>query len=124
MKLAIVGSRNFNNYAAICEGINIIVDDYSEISEIVSGGAVGVDSLAALFAKDNAIPLIVFKPDWSTHGKAAGYLRNIEIVNYADFVLIFWDGVSKGTKHDIDLCIKHSKEHKLIMVDKYALTKN
>jgi hypothetical protein len=41
--------------------------------------------------------------DWDTYGKSAGYRRNADMAKYSDAVVCFWDGVSKGTKHMIDL---------------------
>lgn len=71
-------------------------------SEIVSGGAKGVDSFAEAWAKLHLIPVKIFKPDWSA-GKKAGALRNRQIVDYCDELIAFWDGQSKGTKISIEM---------------------
>ena len=101
MKLAIVGSRTFTNYdlleKTILENFNI-----GDIEQIISGGAIGADTLAEQFAKKYNIPIIIFKPDWS-FGKMAGLLRNNDIIGASDTVIAFWDGVSKGTKNSIDI---------------------
>lgn len=102
MKLAIIGSRilwisNLQDY---------IPDN---VTEIVSGGAKGVDHQAAIFAKEHRIPLTEFLPDYKLYGKAAPLKRNEKIAAYADMVLAFWDGTSKGTKHTISLFEKQGK---------------
>lgn len=79
------------------------------ISEIVSGGARGADSLAERYAQENDIQLTVFPAEWDKYGKSAGYRRNHQIIDYADVVLAFWDGQSKGTKHAIELAEKQNK---------------
>jgi len=96
MKIAVVGSRSFDDY-------DLLVDTLSDfdISEIVSGGASGADSLAEKYAKLFLIPTNIIKPNWSLYGKAAGMIRNTDIVKSSDHVVAFWDGVSKGTANSI-----------------------
>ena len=102
MKLAIIGSRTLN--------IQNIADYLPEgVTEIVSGGAKGIDRLAAIYAKENHFPLTEFLPDYERYGRAAPLKRNAEIAEYADMALAFWDGASKGTKHTIFLFEKLGK---------------
>ena len=111
-KILVAGSRTIGeNYLRfifdrIYEYQNMLEEDIS----IISGGAVGVDSIAIQFAQHVTVPLEVVLPDWKTHGKSAGYLRNKEMVEKCDVCIIFWDGKSKGTKHTIDLATQHKKE--------------
>ena len=113
MKIAVVGSRNFKDKDLFIEEmINFEYQTYSVDSSIISyisGGARGVDTWAKEFADGCTRGIKVIKPDWNKHGKKAGFLRNIDIINEADFVMAFWDGESKGTKHSIDLAIKAGK---------------
>lgn len=117
MKIAIVGSRNFNNYELLKDTI-LNKFDIFDITEIVSGGATGADLLGAQFAKEYSIKLTEFLPDWTTYGKSAGYIRNKDIVNHADVVIAFWDGKSKGTKHSIDIAKKENKQCEVILYEK------
>ena len=73
---------------------------------IVSGGAKGVDTCAREYAQAHNIPLTEFLPDYTRYGKSAPLKRNLEIIAYADLVLAFWDGKSRGTKYVIDNCKK------------------
>ena len=98
MKLAIVGSRDFNNY----EFLKKIVD-FHPCTQIISGGARGADTLARQYAIEHGIPFKEFFPDWDTHGKSAGFLRNEQIVQACDELVAFWDGKSRGAKHSITL---------------------
>ena len=89
MKIAVIGSRN------ICE---VNVGAYLEgCEEVVSGGAIGVDSCAAEYAKEKGLKLTLFLPQYERYGHAAPIVRNQQIVDYADRVVAFWDGSSKGT---------------------------
>ena len=103
MKLAIIGSRGITDI-----DLSALVGD--EVTEIVSGGAKGIDSLAAEYAEQNQIKLTVFLPDYKKFGRGAPIKRNYEIVDYSDEVLAIWDGVSRGTKSVIDYCKKVCKK--------------
>lgn len=99
MKVAVVGSRNLR------------VDELGKylpegVTEIVSGGAKGVDTSAREYALANGIKLTEFLPEYDKYGRGAPLRRNITIIEYADLVLAFWDGSSHGTKYVIDNCKK------------------
>jgi len=112
MNIAIVGSRTFNNY----ELMNKILSNYlPNIDAIVSGGARGADLLGERFANENGISTIIFKPDWKKYKKSAGFIRNRLIVENADIIIAFWDGISRGTAHTIELAKKMNK--KIIVIE-------
>ena len=97
MKIAVIGSR----------GLSVAdLEKYlpSETTEIVSGGAKGVDTSAKEYAKTHNIKLTEFLPEYEKYGQNAPLKRNITIIKYADIVLALWDGKSRGTKFVIDKC--------------------
>ena len=104
MKLAIVGSRSFNNYFLLEK----IMEKYNP-ELIICGGARGADTLGEKYALENNIPIKYFLPDWDKHGKKAGILRNIDMSNDSTHVLAFWDGTSKGTKQMIEYSKRNNK---------------
>jgi len=104
MKVAVIGSRGFNNYELIKETLSSL-----DITLVVSGGAMGADTLGERYARENGIPTKIFKPDW-TKGRGAGFLRNTDIINEADTVVAFWDGKSKGTLDSIKKAEKQGKK--------------
>jgi hypothetical protein len=109
MKVAVVGSRSFNDYEFLEKSI-LETLDVTDIDEIVSGGAYGADSLGVLFAKNHSKPYTIHHPNWDLYGRKAGFIRNREIVRDSDIVIAFWDGQSKGTKNTIELAEKQSKK--------------
>ncbi|REE82995.1 uncharacterized protein DUF2493 [Lutibacter oceani] len=103
MKLIIAGSRNFNDYKKLCQICDNILQIQTNI-EIVSGAYYkGADKLGEQYAAEKGFLLTKFPADWKRFGKAAGPKRNKEMANYADTLIAFLDGKSKGTKHMIDL---------------------
>ena len=101
MKVAVIGSRglqveHLENY--LPEGV----------TEIVSGGSRGIDTCAKNYALAHDLKLTEFLPEYSRYGRGAPLRRNITIIEYADLVLAFWDGKSRGTKFVIDNCKKRN----------------
>lgn len=86
----------------------------SRPSEIISGGAVGVDTLAAEYAQANGISLTIIKPDYEHYGRRAPHVRNREMVMRADWVLAFWDGKSKGTESSINQARRLGKRVEIV----------
>lgn len=113
MKLAIIGSRDFNDYEfmkeTILQHINI-----NDIDLIISGGAKGADSLGRRFADDYQKEFKEYLPDWSLYGRSAGVKRNHLIVSHCDLLIAFWDGKSKGTESSLKIAKKLKKSFKII----------
>lgn len=107
MKIAVVGSRNIT--------VKNMEKYLSDGDEIVSGGARGVDACAAEYAERKGLKLTVFLPRYERYGRAAPILRNKEIVDYADKIIAFWDGHSKGTLSVIQYAEKTGKECRIIL---------
>lgn len=97
MKLAVVGSRTFTDYARMCSVLDVLKPDV-----IVSGGASGADRLSERYAKEHGIKTEIYLADWDRHGRAAGIIRNAQIVKSCDEVVAFWDGQSRGTANTIE----------------------
>ncbi len=99
MRIAVIGSR----------GLSIPdLEKYipENVTEIISGGAKGVDTSAREYALSHGIKLTEFLPEYNKYRRAAPLKRNLTIIQNADLVLAFWDGKSRGTKFVIDQCCK------------------
>ena len=102
MKIAVIGSRT------------MMISDLKPylpegVTEIVSGGAKGIDTCAREYALANNLKLTEFLPEYDLYKRAAPLKRNIQIIDYSDQVIAFWDGKSRGTKFVIDKCRKKGK---------------
>ena len=115
MKVIIAGGRDFTNYKLLyLKCYNIIGDRDPETVEIVSGGAKGADSVGESFAVIRGYKIKRFPADWDTHGKFAGIKRNREMAEYADALIAFWDGSSRGTKNMIEEAKKRGLKIRVI----------
>ena len=110
MKVIIAGSRTITDYETVCTAIK---KSGFFISEVVSGGAAGVDKLGEKWALENLTPIKKFAADWKTHGKKAGPIRNSEMVKYCEGAIIVFDGSSKGSQDTIN---KMQKAGKLLFI--------
>ena len=109
MKLAIVGSRNLS--------VKNLEDYITEnVTEIVSGGAKGIDSEVANYAMEHGLKLKVFLPEYERYKRGAPLRRNLLIAEYADECIAFWDGSSKGTMHTVECFRKLNK--KVVVIKK------
>ena len=86
-----------------------------QIDEIVSGAARGADILGERYGIEHNIPIKRFPADWGKYGKGAGFIRNEQMGNYADYLIAFWDGKSRGTFHMIEY-MKKMRKHGTVYV--------
>ena len=109
MKIAVIGSRSL-----VVTNLHTFLPE--NCSEIVSGGAVGIDRCAKEYAIANRLKLTEFLPEYERYQKRAPLMRNRRIIDYADSVLAFWDGTSKGTRFVIETCRELGKPCTVIYV--------
>lgn len=93
MKVIIAGGRNITNIACVR---GAVANSGFEVTEIISGGAAGVDTLGETYGKQEGIPVRIFPADWSL-GRKAGPLRNATMAQNADALILVWDGKSRGS---------------------------
>lgn len=101
MRVAVIGSR----------GLSVPnLEDYlpQDMTEILSGGAKGVDTSAREYAVSRGIKFTEYLPDYNRYGRRAPLIRNVTIIENADIVFAFWDGSSHGTRFVIEECRKRN----------------
>ena len=94
MKVAVIGSRGIRN-----ADLSKYIPEEAEL--IISGGAIGIDTLAEKYASERGIKTLVLKPNYELYGKTAPLIRNKIIVDSADLVIALWDGISRGTQFTV-----------------------
>ena len=117
MKVIVAGSRGFTDRTLAYEMLDHLLRERMSVLTVVSGGARGADQLGEQWAKKHDIPVEVMKADWDTHGKRAGYIRNVMMAEQADALIAFWDGESRGTKHMIDIARARGLRVRIVRTD-------
>lgn len=96
LRLIIAGTRNLYPSAEfIFSAIKML--GISNIDEVVSGCATGVDQEGEHWASHYGAKIKRFPANWDVYGKAAGPIRNAQMAEYADALLLIWDGKSRGS---------------------------
>ena len=100
-KAIICGSRDIDSFTLVTLAMHDLIREFDlDITEVISGCANGVDKLGERWAMKNFIPIKRFPANWKLHGKAAGPIRNQQMVDYADITIAITNG-SVGTEHTI-----------------------
>ena len=112
-KVVVAGGRKFNDYKMLEANLDNLLSKMEDI-EIVSGVANGADKLGERYSKERGYKLKQFPADWNTHKYAAGPIRNKQMLDYCDAVIVFWDGVSRGSMNMINITKKANKPIRII----------
>ena len=105
MKVIVAGSRGIEDIRLVEAAIR---QSGFEVTQVVSGTARGVDQLGERWAVARGIPIARFPADWARHGRRAGIVRNLQMIDYGaqapegGALVAVWDGVSRGTRHTIE----------------------
>jgi len=129
VKVAIIGSRDFNDLEYMIETLKPYEN---KITKVISGGAKGADTIAEQWAKHRTIPFQEYTAKWNdvegkpkyqigenSYGKYwkwAGHSRNTTMAEECDCCVAFWDGKSTGTAHMIKECKRLNKPLKIIYI--------
>ncbi len=113
MKLLITGSRYLTDYELVSREIAALCP-----ALIIHGAASGADTLAQDYAEYNHIPVIQYPADWIKYGKAAGPIRNTQMLKEGkpDMVLAFLHENSRGTKHMINIAQNAGIKTKIVHI--------
>lgn len=101
-KVIIAGGRDFNDYELLKNKCNFYLQNFVGDIEIVSGTANGADKLGEKYADEKGYQIKRFPADWENNKRMAGIIRNLEMAEYANFLIAFHDGFSRGTSHMIE----------------------
>ena len=116
MKVIIAGGRDFDNYKLLKNSCDLILSDYADNLEIISGKSKGADKIGEDYAKHRNYPIKEFPANWKLYSKSAGPIRNGEMADYADMLIAFWDGKSRGTA---DMIAQATKKGLIVKIVNY-----
>ncbi len=116
-RVLICGGVSFSDEELFNKTLDEMIDKDNIV--LVSGHAKGADTFAELYAEKHGIEIKVFPPEWSKYGRAAGPIRNKQMLDYISeaeekFVIAFWNGQSKGTKNTIETAKKMGIETHIV----------
>lgn len=124
VRIIVCGGRHFNDYDRMKDEIDNIITclkkRYVKSIEIVSGHCAGADQLGEKYAEECGYPCKVFPANWERYGRAAGPIRNSEMVKYASeaevpVVVAFRSAKTRGTNDTVKKATQ--KGFKVVVVD-------
>ncbi len=113
-KVIIAGSREFKDFPLLKKKVDFLLKNKKPYVEIVSGMARGADKMAMRYAVEEELPLKKFPANWDKNGRKAGYIRNKIMGEYADALIVFWDGTSPGTLNMIKIALEQKKPIRIV----------
>lgn len=115
-RVIIAGSRDFSDYALLCEKCDGLLCQKQGTHQIIiiSGTARGADQLGERYAHERGYAVEQYPADWAHEGKAAGFIRNVQMADIADVLIVFWDGRSRGTANMIDIARQKSLPYRIV----------
>ena len=95
MRVLVCGGRSFNDALTLGSWLGGIHKNNGPITLLIEGGASGADYMARRFAEWRGIPVKTFPADWDSHGRAAGPIRNKQMLDEGkpDLVVAFDGGI-------------------------------
>lgn len=103
MRLLVCGGRHYNNRALVFETLDALAP---QPTVLINGGATGADTLARIWAAARAIPIELYPAKWDAYGKAAGYIRNLQMITEGDPDLVIAFPGNLGTRDMVLQSIK------------------
>ncbi len=103
MRIVVAGCRDYDNYEEAEAYIDQHIKNIKEKIVVVSGGCRGADRCGERYAERHGLLTEKYLPNWERYGRAAGPIRNREMVKNCDIILCFRDGKSRGTNSLIRL---------------------
>lgn len=118
VKIAVIGSRGFSDYNLFCEKLEYLIQNIKEDIIFISGACKsGADKMIFDYCRENSKELIEYPPDYVKYpGKHALFKRNDEIVDNCDYLISFWNGISRGTSYTHNRAIKEGKRVRIVMI--------
>ena len=120
-RMIVAGGRTFQDYNLLCSNLDRITAEIPGKIELISGHAPGADTLGERYAREHKMRLRVFPARWDLYGKAAGVLRNQQMIDYAlkksAIAVFFWDGSSRGTRDAIHRALQAGIDTRIIRIE-------
>ena len=125
IRIIVAGTRTFSDYELLRNKLDDFISKLKQKHPdkqvvIITGAAKGADQLGSFYARNHNIPLKEFPADWTTYGKAAGPIRNQQMLDYAlheiPVLIVFWDGESRGTKNMMNIAKRHNVQTEIVLI--------
>ena len=119
VRICVNGTRHWADKRTFHQVMIEVLEDIPEGTNIIfiSGDAsTGADAMIISWSRKFGFPCKRMPADWDASPRGAGYIRNAQMAECMSRLISFWDGVSKGTKHLIDLAITRNLPVRIVEI--------
>jgi len=104
LRICVCGGRDYTHEKRVWALLDAVLAAAPQHQIIlISGGAKGADSHAKIWAVERGVKNEIYMADWRRHGRAAGPIRNKNMLSTGIDLLIAMPG-GPGTQHMINIC--------------------
>jgi len=114
MRVIIAGSRSITDQATVDAAVEA---SGFLITEVVSGTARGVDRLGEAWAQARSIPIVRFPADWDKYARAAGPIRNRQMAEYGEALIVVMVPKSRGSLNMVQTMKKFGKPSSVVIIE-------
>lgn len=118
IRLIIAGGRDFKNYVLLKEKVDEFIDGQEGVTIVSGKEPHGADKLGEDYAIERGLTVVEYRPNWKKFGRAAGPIRNKEMAQNADALVVFWDGESRGSESMIKYAKQYNLDYVIVRYDK------
>lgn len=111
MRVLVCGGRDFSDKGRVYNFLDKL-NEQTTITQIIEGGATGADYLAKSWAVERGVVVRTFYADWKMYGRAAGPIRNKQMINEGDPTIVVAFPGGSGTKN----MIKQANNYDIVVV--------
>lgn len=119
MRVLVTGDREWSDKATMRAVLHALLKKHGSLT-VIHGNCRGADKMADAVAREMGLDVLVFAADWASYGKAAGPIRNRQMINegFPQLVVAFHNDLksSRGTKD----MIKASKKAGLTVLHAHS----
>lgn len=118
VRVVVAGSRHYNDYEAFKWVLKGYLSEFEKADVVIITGRarLGPDNMVVRYCEEHKLPYTSYFADWDTHKKAAGYKRNLQMCEASTHVLVFWDLMSKGSRHMLDIAKRANRHTSAVLV--------
>lgn len=100
-RVLVCGGRDYSDKARVFAVLDHYNAESGGFAALIHGAARGADSLAGEWAEARGVPVLAFPADWNAHGRAAGYIRNAQMIGEGKPTLVVAFPGGRGTRNMI-----------------------
>lgn len=116
IRIAVIGSRFFDGIELVSTYLDENIIMHNNLT-LISCGSGSVYNVTKDYSNTNKIKFLDLKVKWRLYGRESRPIRNRELIEMADRIIVFWDGECKDTRSIITDAKRQGKDCQALVFD-------